>query len=108
MSKPTDIRIVDASLQFESVSFRTPLKFGGRLVNNSVLVNVEVSVETRNGQGATGMGSMPLGNVWSWPSTSLTAEQTEAAMKRFAEEVIGLANSYPDHGHPIDITFQLS
>jgi len=34
MSKPTDIQIVDAVLRFESVPFRTPLKFGGRLVES--------------------------------------------------------------------------
>ncbi len=108
MSKSTDIRIVEATLQFEPVSFRTPLKFGGRLVKNAILVNVEVTAEARNGQAATGMGSMPLGNVWAWPSAALTAEQTETVMKKFAQEVIELANSYPDYGHPVDITFQLS
>jgi hypothetical protein len=49
MSKPTDIRIVEAVLSFESVPYRTPLKFGGRVVDHAILVNVEVSAESRRG-----------------------------------------------------------
>jgi L-alanine-DL-glutamate epimerase-like enolase superfamily enzyme len=108
MSKPTDIRIVEAVLRFESVPFRTPLKFGGRLVEKSVIVNVEVTAETRKGHPATGMGSMPIGNVWAWPSTTLSPDQTEAIMKKFAEEVVDIANTFPEYGHPLDIAYQLS
>jgi L-alanine-DL-glutamate epimerase-like enolase superfamily enzyme len=108
MPKPTDIRIVEAVLSFELVPYRAPLKFGGRTVDRSTLINVEVSVESRRGHGASGFGSMPVGNVWAWPSTVVTPEQTEDAMKKFAEEVIELANGYPDFGHPIEIAYQIS
>jgi len=32
MSKSTDVRIIDAVVSIEEHPFRTPLKFGGRLV----------------------------------------------------------------------------
>jgi L-alanine-DL-glutamate epimerase-like enolase superfamily enzyme len=108
MSKPTDIRIVEVTLSFESVPYRTPLKFGGRTVDHAVLVNVEVSAESRRGHGASGFGTMPLGSTWAWPSNSLSVEQTEDAMQKFAEDVVELANGYPDYGHPIEIAYQLS
>src|SRR5262245_686637 len=108
MSKPTDIQIVDAVVRFESVPFRTPLKFGGRLVEKSVLVNVDVTAETRKGHPVTGTGSMPLGNVWAWPSETLSSDQTEAVMKRFAEEVVNIASAFNEFGHPIDTAYQLS
>jgi L-alanine-DL-glutamate epimerase-like enolase superfamily enzyme len=108
MPKSTDIRIVEAVLSFEPVSYRAPLKFGGRIVDRSTLINVEVSVEGRRGHGASGFGSMPIGNVWAWPSTTVSPEQTEDAMKKFAEEVVELANGYPDFGHPIEIAYQIS
>ena len=104
----TDIRIVEAVCSFESVPFRAPLKFGGRIVDKTTLINVEVSVGSRRGHGASGFGSMPVGNVWAWPSASVSAEQTEDAMKKFAEEVIELANGFPDFGHPIEIAYQIS
>jgi L-alanine-DL-glutamate epimerase-like enolase superfamily enzyme len=108
MPKPTDIRIVEAVLSFELVPYRAPLKFGGRIVDRSTLVNVEVSVESRRGHGASGFGSMPVGNVWAWPTTAVSPEQTEDAMKKFAEEVVELANGYPDFGHPVEIAYQIS
>ena len=108
MSKPTDIRIREANCVFEPVPFRAPLKFGGRIVDKSFLINVDVTVETRRGHSASGFGSMPVGNVWAWPSANLTSEQTEAAMKKFAENVVDLANAYPDYGHPVELIYHLS
>jgi L-alanine-DL-glutamate epimerase-like enolase superfamily enzyme len=108
MSKPTDIRIVEAILSFESVPYRTPLKFGGRTVDHAILVNVEVSAESRRRHGASGFGTMPLGSAWAWPANVLSVEQTEDAMQKFAEDVVELANGYPDFGHPIEIAYQLS
>jgi L-alanine-DL-glutamate epimerase-like enolase superfamily enzyme len=108
MTKSTDIRIVEASCSFEAVPFRAPLKFGGRIVENSFLANVELTVETRAGQHASGSGSMPVGNVWAWPSQALSPEQTEQAMKTFSEEVVELGNAYPEYGHPVEIIYQIS
>jgi L-alanine-DL-glutamate epimerase-like enolase superfamily enzyme len=108
MPKPTDIRIVEAVLSFESVPYRAPLKFGGQVVDHAVLVNVEVSAESRRGHGASGFGTMPLGSAWAWPTTALSVQQTEDAMQKFAEDVIELANGYPDFGHPVEIAYQLS
>jgi L-alanine-DL-glutamate epimerase-like enolase superfamily enzyme len=108
MSKQTDVRIVEARCSFEPVPFRAPLKFGGRVVENTILINVEVDVVTRDGRESAGSGSMPIGNVWAWPSQTLTPDQSEEAMKAFAKQVVNLANAYPDYGHPIDITYQIS
>ena len=108
MNKPTDVRIVEATCEFENVAFRAPLKFGGRVVENATLINVEVEVVTGDGREGLGTGSMPIGNVWAWPSQTTTPEQTETAMRAFAEKVVELANAYPNFGHPIDITYQLS
>ena len=107
-SKPTDVRIIDASLAIEPVPFRAPLKFGGRVVDRENLMNVLVTVETRGGRQATGFGSMPVGNIWAWPSSVVSPEQAKPAMQKFCETVVELANGYPDYGHPIDIVYQLS
>jgi L-alanine-DL-glutamate epimerase-like enolase superfamily enzyme len=108
MSKSTDVRIVEATCQFEPVQFRAPLKFGGRVVSSAFLINVEVTVESRDGAHASGFGSMPVGNVWAWPSTKLEPQQTERAMQKFAEEVVALADAYPEFGHPAEMVYQLS
>ncbi|MFQ5732970.1 MAG: enolase C-terminal domain-like protein [Planctomycetaceae bacterium] len=108
MTKATDVRIVDATCSFEPVDFRAPLKFGGRVIEKTFLINVDVEVATRDGRHTAGMGSMPVGNVWAWPSKTLSDDQTEAAMKAFAESVTDLANRYPEYGHPLEISYHLS
>lgn len=108
MSKSTDVRILEANLSFEPVPFRAPLKFGGRVVENTCLINVDVIVESRGGRHADGNGSMPVGNVWAWPSNQLSSEQTEEVMKKFAEEVVAIAGAYSEYGHPLDIVYHIS
>jgi len=108
MSKSSDIRIIDAECSFEPVPFRAPLKFGGRVVEKTFLMNVDVTVETRDGKQAAGSGSMPVGNVWAWPSAAVSAEQSEEAMKKFAEKVVDLANVHTEYGHPVDLVYHLS
>ena len=108
MLKATDIRIVDAQCAFEPIKFRTPLKFGGRIMDSGELINVELQIETRGGKHATGFGSMPVAPVWAWPSNELTPEQAASAMKKFAEAVTELIADYPDYDHPLDVIYRIS
>lgn len=109
MTKATDIRIRNAALAFESVTFRTPIKFGGRVQTRSFLINVDVEVESRDGKRhASGFGSMPIGNIWSWPTDTLTTDQTEDVMKQVAEAVVELANECSETGHPLELSYHLS
>ncbi|NOX53523.1 MAG: mandelate racemase/muconate lactonizing enzyme family protein [Planctomycetes bacterium] len=108
MPKSTDIRILEATCSFETVPFRMPLKFGGRIMADTTLINVDVVVENRSGKHANGFGSMPVGHIWAWPSTAVPEDQAAKAMMQFAEEVVHIANAYPDYGHPLDIVFQIS
>lgn len=108
MSKATDIRIVDAQCSFEPIKFRSPLKFGGRIMDSSELINVEVKVESRGGRHAVGQGSMPIGQIWAWPSDAVTPEQAGAAMKQLAVEVTEMIAAYPDFDHPLDIIYRIS
>lgn len=108
MPSSTDIRIHDAACSFEPVSFRTPLKFGGRVIEKSFLINVSVTVETADGRHTSGFGSMPVGNVWAWPTRTLSDEQTEMAMKEFAERITTMAMEVPHYAHPIELMFDLS
>ena len=108
MSKSTDIRIVSTRSSTEAIAYRTPMKFGGRVVTDVVLLNVAVEVETRSGRRATGLGSMPLGNAWAWPSGSLSSADTLAAMCALGERVARLADSLGSVGHPLDLTMDLA
>ena len=71
--KPTDIRLCETTLATQLVPYRTPIKFGGRVVREALLVDVAVEAETRDGRRGRGRGSMPLSNVWAWPSANRIA-----------------------------------
>ena len=108
MPASTDVRIVDAICSIEPVKYRTPLKFGGRIVDKGDLINVEVTVETQSGAHTTGYGSMPVGNIWAWPTQRLSGDQTEAAMKEFAERITEMATQIPHYAHPIELMYDLA
>ncbi len=103
----TDLRIKSVRLAYEDFLYRTPIKFGGIALDRATLLNVELDVETLSGKSATGFGSMPLGNVWAWPSKLLKYDQTLAAMKRLAESLVGVYAGFGDAGHPVAIGHEL-
>lgn len=108
MPLPTDIRLCSAAATAERIAYRAPIKFGGRVVTDALLLNVEVEVETRAGQRGLGRGSMPLGNVWAWPSKLVATDQTLAAMEAFGRRCVAAANGHRQMGHPLELCQSLA
>ena len=105
--KTTDIRIEDVKFGYEDYSYRTPIKFGGTAVDKVTIVNVDVVVRNAAGKSQKGFGSMPLGNVWGFPSKILSYDQTLDAMKQLAERIRKITADYKEFGHPVDINAAL-
>lgn len=103
----TDVRIKDVTFAYEDYLYRTPIKFGGVALDRVTLLNVEMTVETQAGKVARGFGSMPLGNVWAWPTKALKYDETLAAMKKAAKLICECYRQFPNSGHPVLITHQL-
>ena len=108
MSKATDIRLTEVTAETQRFAYRTPIKFGGRVVNDAVQVDVTVKVETRDGRQGQGFGSMPIGNVWAWPSQGVSVDQSLSAMVELAKRLVNVANDYQGIGHPLEITHELA
>lgn len=108
MPKTTDIRLVEIDHELTRFAYRTPMKFGGRVVTDAVVLDVRCTVETRAGRRGRGLGSMPLGNAWSWPSAALPGETTLSAMQRLAERLVAEAAALASVGHPLDLTHELA
>lgn len=104
---PNDARITDVAFEYEDFRYRTPIKFGGVALDRATVLNVTMTVEGQGGKRAAGFGSMPLGNVWAWPSRTYTYDQTLAGMKFVAERLAELYRTSTRSGHPIDITHEL-
>jgi L-alanine-DL-glutamate epimerase-like enolase superfamily enzyme len=99
----TAIRVEDVRFDFEDFRYRTAIKFGGVALDRVTLLNVYCRVRTRAGKSAVGFGSMPLGNVWAFPSKTLSYDKTLAAMKAVAQRVAVLVGGYQEYGHPLDL-----
>lgn len=108
MSKPTDIRLLNVETTSERIAYRAPIKFGGRVVTDAVLVHVQIEVETRDGRRGLGLGSMPMSNIWAWPTRDLPAERTLQAMVDLARWAAAAAGKFVGSGHPLEITHDLS
>lgn len=107
MGRSTDVRILDVSLSTEGFLYRTPIKFGGVALDRVTLLHASLTVEGSSGRTAQGHGSMPLGNVWAFPTTRLTYEQTLEAMQGVATKAADVYRQSELKGHPIEISWQL-
>ena len=107
MSRDRDIRIEQVLFSLEDASFRTPIKFGGHVVSTMTLLHVAIEAADRKGRKGTGRGSMPLGNVWSFPSKILTFSATMEIMKELAKRLASITSGCLEFGHPIEINHWL-
>jgi L-alanine-DL-glutamate epimerase-like enolase superfamily enzyme len=98
-----EVRVVDLTSSCHDYLYRTPIKFGGREVDRATILDVECVVAGEGGKSARGFGSMPLGNVWSFPSKTMTYDTTLGAMKTLAERIRRITSGFREAGHPIDI-----
>ncbi len=107
-SKPSnDIRVDDVSIEYEDFLYRTPIKFGGNVVDRVTMLNVNVVVSNSAGKSAKGFGSMPLGNIWAFPSKEMPYETTLGAMKELSQRIGKLTAGYTGMNHPVDINVAL-
>jgi L-alanine-DL-glutamate epimerase-like enolase superfamily enzyme len=105
--RATDVRIDDVDIAYEQHKYRVPLKFGGILTDRVSILNVRCVVSTKAGKSAHGFGSMPMGNVWSWPSRTLSYDQTLGAMQALATRARDITARHRDYGHPVDLMWTL-
>lgn len=105
--RSTDVTVRDLSVSYDHYRYRTPIKFGGVALDRVTLLNVRMVVEDARGKQGSGFGSMPLGNIWAWPSRSLDYTTTLTAMQSFAAGTAALYLACKLSGHPIEITHTL-
>jgi L-alanine-DL-glutamate epimerase-like enolase superfamily enzyme len=96
------MRIRDIAVETENFRYRTPIKFGGVALDRVTILNVTLTVE-HGGHTSTGFGSMPVGNVWAWPSRTLDYDGTLAAMLGAAEHIRDCYSRCTLDAHPVEI-----
>lgn len=103
--KQVVITIEEVRASFEDYLYRAPYKFGGKSVDRVTLLNVDVTIRTRDGKRVKGFGSMSMGNVWAYPGKPY--DVTLQAMKDLAQKIEKITGNYREYGHPIDIGVDL-
>jgi L-alanine-DL-glutamate epimerase-like enolase superfamily enzyme len=106
-AKSIEVKVKDIRASYEDFLYRTPIKFGGNIVDKVTMLNVNCVVEDGLGRSQKGFSAMSMGNVWSWPSKQLNYNDTLAAMKSLASDIERLTNSHAASGHPVDINVEL-
>ncbi len=108
MGKATDISIKELSTETRAFQYRTPMKFGGRVVEDCTVLRCEVVVTTGGSRKkVTGTGEMTMGNAWAWPS-KIPAPLTLKLLIEFAERLVDHARALDLSGDPLQITHQIA
>ncbi len=102
-----DIRVRSVRTEYEDYQYRTPIKFGGNVLDRATILNVHCTIEGPRGKTAQGFGSMPMGNIWAFPSKVMDYDTTLGAMRELAERIRKITEDYEGSGHPIDINVAL-
>jgi L-alanine-DL-glutamate epimerase-like enolase superfamily enzyme len=100
-SRSIEISTID--FDFQTYHYRAPMKFGGMVVDQVTLLNVHCAVRDCNGRTASGFGSMPMGNVWAFPSKRLNYDQTLFAMRQMVDDLASLWRQAGQMLHPIEL-----
>lgn len=100
---PSDIRVIEIETHFTKERARTPLKFGGVVMAEALLLRCRAKVENRRGDVAEGWGGIFLADFWAWPSSVVEHETREEAMRLVSIEYAKAVESFNRYAHPIDI-----
>jgi L-alanine-DL-glutamate epimerase-like enolase superfamily enzyme len=106
--KSTDIQLIETTCSTQQFNYRSPMKFGGRVVRDVVLLNVTAKVKTRTGKTSHGFGSMTMGNIWAWPGGKTEPQDALNTMLQFGKKIVQMANSHQEFGHPLELTCDIA
>lgn len=101
--RPTDMRIERVDFSTQDFAYRSPIKFGGTAVDKATLLTASIVARLPDGKTATGWGSMPLGNVWSFPSKKLDYGQTLEALRLCGALAAKTWRTQNEWGHPMEL-----
>lgn len=104
---PFGLRVRAVRTAFRQHRYRTPYMFGGTAVDRATVLDVEIDTEPAGGGLVTGFGSMPLGNVWAFPSRDLPYDATLGAMKSLALRIAALVGGCTEPAHPLELWHHL-
>jgi L-alanine-DL-glutamate epimerase-like enolase superfamily enzyme len=101
------IRVVGVKTAFQEYRYRTPYKFSGAPVDRATILDVTIDAIGADGRTVQGFGSMPLGNVWAFPTRTLPYDTTLGAMKALARRIEAILAGCDEVAHPLELAHLL-
>ncbi|EMI43025.1 mandelate racemase/muconate lactonizing enzyme family protein [Rhodopirellula sp. SWK7] len=105
---PTALTNFTLQLEEESYRYRTPMKFGGRVVTDVTVLNVHCDASLADGRSARGLGSMTMGVAWAWPDPEISDTTKLEIVLEIARRTASAFESSMSPGHPIEICVRLA
>ena len=90
----------------ETYLYRTPMKFGGRVVRDVAVLSVDCDGTTGLGQGL-GTGSMTMGVAWGWPDSSIDDQRRLEIVVELSKRLALAYNDADQTGHPMDVIHRM-
>lgn len=103
----SDIKIMEVEPHFIETKCRTPLKFGSVVVEELAYCQTRVRVCNGKGEVADGWGGIFLMDNWCFPTSRISHELKDQAMKKLVKRFANLYESYKNYDHPVDIFMEL-
>ncbi len=108
MSKNAKLSVVEVDSEKFPFEYRSPLKFGGRVVRNVTVFRAAITLEDKaRKKTAHGIGEMTMGTAWAWPSSQMSPEQVLKTILVLAERITEAATKLDPAPHPLHLATQL-
>lgn len=108
MSKNSKIAVVEAESEKFSYNYRSPLKFGGRVVKDVTVFRTSITLEDKTKKKVShGMGEMTMGTAWAWPSRFLSPEMALRTVIALAERIVQSVPTLTPASHPLFLATEL-
>ena len=103
----TDLCRFSLQLRTETYRYRTPIKFGGRVVRDVTVLSADCEGEIR-GATATGLGSMTLGVAWAWPNPAIDDATKLELVLELSRRLAAAFEADDQTGHPLSLCHRQS
>ncbi len=106
-ARKSDIAVEAMEIILEPQTARTPLKFGGVVVEKLPFCKIRVTVENGCHDVAEGWGGIFMMDQWGWPAPDVSHEEKQAVMEDVLDAYIHLVATHAGMFHPIDLFMEL-
>ena len=105
--RETDIAVEGLEILIDQTEARTPLKFGGEVVEKVPFCTIHATVQNGRHDIAEGYGGIFLMDQWGWPTPEVPRADKQRVMQRVLDEYVHLVASHAGMFHPIGLFMEL-